>query len=179
MADKPSIYQMARDQLNAPMNMTPQPVIPRSEDEWAAAYNTPIPKDQQMAYEKWKWDQSRQRGRDITRDLPSYDIQGAALEGLQRGGNGHFSDKYKKPSHEGFSTDSQYHGVDGYEGGQWGYNKDSGREVFTPGPANAALQSHEAMLNYTNAPGEKPVELMQRVGGRVMNVNAIGKNNGR
>lgn len=169
-------YRRVMDYINSgkQMDMAPQPAIPRSDEEWAAAYNTPIPKDQQLAYEKWKWDQSRQRGRDITRDLPTYDIQGAALEGLQRGGNGHFSDKYKKPSHEGFSTDSQYNGLDGYEGGQWGYNKDTQREVFTPGPANKALTPREAMMRYVNAPGEKPVELMEDVGGKMMNTNIPG-----
>lgn len=162
------------DFVNKATDMTPQPAIPRSEEEWAGMYNTPIPKDRQMEYEKWKWDMSRQRGNDITRDLPTYDIQGAAMAGTQRGGaNMHFPDTYKKPSHEGFSTDSQYSGLDGYEGGKWGHNKDTQREVFTPAQTNWDMNSRERMMRYVNAPGEKPVELMENVGGKMMNVNII------
>lgn len=172
MADKPSIYQMARDQLNAPMNMTPQPAIPYSDEHFTANYNTPIPADRQQDYNLWKWKQSRKAGRDVTGDMIDYDVQGFYMKNAQQSGNGHGPDTFKKPNHPTFSDQSQYHGLDGYEGGTWGDNS------YYPSPTNEAMMSPEARRRYFKQV-EPGAALMENVGGKKMNTNIPGGNNGR
>ena len=62
-------------------------------------------------------------------------------------GNLHFDDRFKKPNHYTFSTDSMYSGRDGYYGGQWrelGNNKYS----YTVNPSN--LYSNAELQDYFN-----------------------------
>ena len=65
-------------------------------------YDTPIPNDR--LYEYVQWLKESQGGRD-QRD---YDTQGLFMDG-GRLGEGHSTDRFKKPNHPTFSTESQYH----------------------------------------------------------------------
>lgn len=81
-------------------------------------YNTHLDPEQEAQFQTWAQQNNRQN------DLHDYDMRGAWLEGAKQGGNGHFSDKYKKPNHPTFSDQSIYNGTESpwgwkYEGGKW------------------------------------------------------------
>lgn len=97
-------------------------------DDMSGQYNTQLTPEQEMAYQAW----AKQQGRE--RDVENYDLRGAWLE-LQNGTmsedeRGHLGDKYKKPNHPTFSTESIYNGKDGYQGGVWSRNGNV--DVYTP-----------------------------------------------
>ena len=106
-----------------------------------ATYDTPLSPADEAAYVKWAIANGR------TNDTEDYDMRGAFKAGTGASGNGHFTDQFKKPWHPTFSDQSQYHGVDGNQGGTWTPLSD-GRYAFTPGPTNmknwpvAALQAY-------------------------------------
>lgn len=97
-------------------------------DDMSGQYNTQLTPEQETAYQAW----AKQQGRE--RDVENYDLRGAWLE-LQNGTmsedeRGHLGDKYKKPNHPTFSTESIYNGKDGYQGGVWSRNGNV--DVYTP-----------------------------------------------
>lgn len=97
-------------------------------DDMSGQYNTQLSPEQETAYQAW----AKQQGRE--RDVENYDLRGAWLE-LQNGTmsedeRGHLGDKYKKPNHPTFSTESIYNGKDGYQGGVWSRNGNV--DVYTP-----------------------------------------------
>lgn len=156
------------EQQSAPINMTPQPVIPHDDSYFQEHYNTPIPADKQQDFEKWKFQQSLAQKRDITKDAVDYDIQGAAMVVQQPGSNGHGSDQFKKPNHPTFSDQSQYSGQDGYQGGHWA---EGPRGVqFTPSETNRVMWSPEQRVRYFQKV-EPDARLIEDVGSRPMNVN--------
>lgn len=84
-------------------------------------FNTPLDPKRQAAFLAWAAATNRQR------DVADYDLQGYfARQGAT--GDGHLTDKFKKPNHPTFSNESQYHGATNeftgrpYVGGQWGAN---------------------------------------------------------
>jgi hypothetical protein len=81
--------------------------------DYTARYNTPLTPDQEAQFQQW----AKQAGRQ--RDLFDYDLRGAWKADAQAAANGHLPDTWKKPNHPTFSSESQYNGVDGVEGGQW------------------------------------------------------------
>lgn len=97
-------------------------------DDMSGQYNTQLTPEQETEYKIW----AKQQGRE--RDVENYDLRGAWLE-LQNGTmtedeRGHLGDKYKKPNHPTFSTESIYNGKDGYQGGVWSRNGNV--DVYTP-----------------------------------------------
>mgnify|MGYP000039047187 FL=1 len=97
-------------------------------DDMSGQYNTQLTPDEESAYQAWAKGQGREK------DVFNYDLRGAWKE-LQSGTmsedeRGHLGDKYKKPNHPTFSTESIYNGKDGYQGGIW--NRNGNADVYTP-----------------------------------------------
>ena len=97
-------------------------------DDMSGQYNTQLSPEQETAYLAW----AKQQGRE--KDVFNYDLRGAWKE-LQSGTmsedeRGHLGDKYKKPNHPTFSTESIYNGKDGYQGGVW--SREGNVDVYTP-----------------------------------------------
>ena len=97
-------------------------------DDMSGQYNTQLSPDEESAYQAWAKGQGREK------DVFNYDLRGAWKE-LQSGTmsedeRGHLGDKYKKPNHPTFSTESIYNGADGYQGGVWSRNGNV--DVYTP-----------------------------------------------
>ena len=97
-------------------------------DDMSGQYNTQLSPEQETAYQAW----AKQQGRE--KDVFNYDLRGAWKE-LQSGTmsedeRGHLGDKYKKPNHPTFSTESIYNGKDGYQGGVW--SREGNVDVYTP-----------------------------------------------
>lgn len=97
-------------------------------DDMSGQYNTQLTPDEESAYQAWAKGQGREK------DVFNYDLRGAWKE-LQSGTmsedeRGHLGDKYKKPNHPTFSTESIYNGKDGYQGGIWSRNGNV--DVYTP-----------------------------------------------
>ncbi len=128
-------------------------------------YNTPIPDEKKQDYLRWIFQNSLKSGRDVTKDMVDYDVQGAALSNMQTAANGHGNDQFKKPNHPTFSTGSQYSGVDGYQGGTWGENG------FVPSETNLRMSSPSWLANYFSKV-EPGIGLMMPIGGTWMNVMA-------
>ena len=76
-------------------------------------FNTTLPPQDEAAYKTW----AEQSGR--AHDTFDYDLRGAWKANAKEAENGHLPDTYKKPNHPTFSTESQYNGTEGMEGGRW------------------------------------------------------------
>lgn len=97
-------------------------------DDMSGQYNTQLSPDEESAYQAWAKGQGREK------DVFNYDLRGAWKE-LQSGTmsedeRGHLGDKYKKPNHPTFSTESIYNGKDGYQGGVW--SREGNVDIYTP-----------------------------------------------
>lgn len=115
--------------------------------EFYNRYNTPLTPDERKGLYSFLMDLSMRDGRNAFNDLNNYDMAGAYQVGRnEQGGNGHFTDAYKKPNHPTFSDESQYHGIDGHYGGHW----DEGVEgwSFTPSAWNLENLPPEDMKRY-------------------------------
>lgn len=75
-----------------PAPLWPIPPTPESEVGMADRFNTPIPSDQQAAYDAWAKQQSEALGRDVNKDKLDYDVQGFYLSGQGLGANAHGPD---------------------------------------------------------------------------------------
>ncbi|NJN97929.1 MAG: hypothetical protein HC875_29570 [Anaerolineales bacterium] len=96
----------------------------------------------------------------MSMDLDTYDVMGFWKAGEDVDDRGHGTDYYKKPNHPTFSTESQYHGSDGFYGGQW---TDSS---FIASPTNKYYNSPEEMLwQMKDDPG---IKLEYKMGGTIM-----------
>ncbi len=82
-------------------------------------YNTPLSPDQEQTFQTWVANRSNAIGRDAGRDLFDYDVRGQWLAGQSPKPGEHGIDTFKKPNHPTFSTQSQYHGADDHQGGEW------------------------------------------------------------
>lgn len=120
-----------------------EPIRDPNHTYWAENYNTPIPVNREIEYAQWL-------GNRNPKDIQDYDIQGAFLSGAQQAPNGHGPDTFKKPNHPTFSTESQYHGAAGYQGGQWIKTKD-GRGEFAASPDNVTMHGAAGLQKYFNA----------------------------
>lgn len=114
-------------------------------------YNTKLTPQEQVDFEAWLQDQSKQKGRDVSMDMGSYDLQGYWKNDRTEDGDGHMTDRYKKPNHPTFSDQSMYSGVDGYEGGKW---DDAGG--FTPSETTAKLYDKEYYDNLFSSEPDRP-----------------------
>ena len=97
------------------------------ERDFTDRYNTILLPPQEAAF--------RQAYPNWMKETRDYDLRGAFLEGLQKDGRGHMSDKYKKPNHPTFSDQSMYHMIDGNIGGRW-IDHGNGKFSFIPGSTN-------------------------------------------
>lgn len=131
---------------NALMQKTPQEL----EASMPNQYQTKLTPQQQPAYQAYIAKLARLQGRPtagVMRDDYDYDLQGAFLSNLQPDARGHLSDQFKKPNHPTFSTGSQYHGVDGNEGGVWSQPQGpQGPWTFTAGQTNVDSMGGQAGL---------------------------------
>jgi hypothetical protein len=113
--------------------------------DYSGRYNTPLSPADEAAYQAWGKQQAAAGGRNSAADTYDYDMRGfwnAAQGNPQFADNGHAGDQFKKPNHPTFSTLSQYHGVDGNQGGAWGGGQNGQPWTFTPGATN--MQFHDA-----------------------------------
>ena len=107
----------------------------------APSFDSPIPEVRQKDYQKWL----NQLPANL-RSSADYDLQGAFLGGAKPEG-GHLTDKFKKPNHMTFSTESQYSGRNGQIGGRWVNNSD-GTWTFYASPTNLKYHSAQELQNY-------------------------------
>lgn len=101
---------------------------------------------EQQQFMNWANAQSR----DVSNDKYDYDIQGWWKNNPNVNLNGsHLTDNFKKPNHPTFSNQSQYHGIDGNEGGSWD-KRSNGSWNFTPGNTNLQHYTHDELNGYFN-----------------------------
>lgn len=90
-------------------------------------YNTKLSPEEEKEYQSWAKAEGRER------DTYDYDLRGAWKElksgTMSEDERGHLGDKYKKPNHPTFSTQSKY-STDETPGGVW--SVENGRTVYTP-----------------------------------------------
>jgi hypothetical protein len=110
--------------------------------DYTDRYNTKLTPSEEAAYQAWAAKQGRQA------DTYDYDMRGAWKSGASAGDDprGHYPDTYKKPNHPTFSDQSQYHGVDGMQGGTWGGT--DAAPTFTPSATNLAMMSPAQLQRY-------------------------------
>jgi hypothetical protein len=116
------------------------PTLPDGRTDMTNQYNTALSPGDEARFQKWLSDNDRQS------DLADYDMRGWFKENGTQASNGHFTDQYKKPNHPTFSVESQYNGVDGYNGGTWG--GDDKNPTFAPSQTNLANMKVEALRDY-------------------------------
>jgi hypothetical protein len=120
-------------------------------DDFSDRYNTKLSPEQEAAFQEWgKRLAAQSGGRSPAADTYDYDMRGfwAAADGdPQFAENGHAGDRYKKPNHPTFSDQSQYHGVDGHEGGTWGGGNGE-PWTFTPGRSNLQFRDIDELQQY-------------------------------
>ena len=120
---------LAPPALNALAGLSSPPLVDPM--DFSAQYNTPLNAAEKKAYQKWLLTLP-----DYQRNARDYDLQGAFKSGAATAENGHFPDTFKKPNHPTFSAESQYHGADGYVGGNWAALPNE-KWQFTPGVSSA------------------------------------------
>jgi hypothetical protein len=156
--------------------------LPAGPPDLTQQYNTALTPEQEAAYQVWLNNQSQLQGRDMSRDSYNYDMRGAFLAGAGPAGGGaggHYPDTFKKPNHPTFSDQSQYHGVNGQQGGSW-QQLPAGQWQFTPGATNRQYFSPNMMQRYLlqsdpnvqlNMPGVDPTwQMMSQQLPQAMNV---------
>jgi hypothetical protein len=119
--------------------------------DYTDKYNTKLSAKDEAAFQAWGKQMAAQDGRNPAADTYDYDMRGfwkAADGNPQFAENGHAGDTYKKPNHPTFSTFSQYHGVDGHEGGAWGGGQNGQPWTFTPGATNLQMRDIGDLQQY-------------------------------
>lgn len=116
-------------------------------------YDTKIPEARQKEYQQWV----SQLPENLRHGTADYDMQGAFLSGAKPEG-GHLTDKFKKPNHMTFSTESQYSGRGGNVGGKWVQGPDK-TWTFYASPTNLKHHSADELQEYFKQyePGNKLV----------------------
>lgn len=115
--------------------------------DFSGRYNTPLSPADASRYQDWLRALSASRGRDASGDSFDYDMQGAFLAGAEPSGNGHFPDTFKKPNHPTFSDQSQYNGVDGYQGGSW-VPQPGDKWAYQASPTNVQMHGADNLQAY-------------------------------
>lgn len=113
-----------------------------------SVYNTPLTPEQEAQYQAWGVAQGVRNGRNPANDTYDYDMRGFWANKGKLAANGHAGDQFKKPNHPTFSDQSQYHGVDGHEGGAWGGGQNGQPWTFTPGKTNLQFQDPADLQRY-------------------------------
>lgn len=100
-------------------------------------YNTDLSPKAEEKFQIWLKGQSKDKGKDMSKDLIDYDLRGFWKAGAHADDtSGHGPDTYKKPNHPTFSDESKYSGMmaphgGNYMGGKWGKD-DKNNDTFTP-----------------------------------------------
>ncbi len=108
----------------------------------AFKFNTPLKGDEEDAFQQWAIDNGR------TQDLNDYDMRDWWKENKDKPAPAegqHFTDKFKKPNHPTFSTESQY-SKGATVGGTWGGTDD--KPTFTPSKTNLKNMTPEGLQEY-------------------------------
>jgi len=120
-------------------------------------YDTPLEPLEKNEFNQWIRLKSKAKKKDMSLDMHDYDLKGYWKENVGmrpktgtylkslEGGNAHGSDRYKKPNHPTFSTESKYHGKDGRQGGVWGEG------TFTPSEEMKTRTSKSQLEEYFKA----------------------------
>lgn len=116
-------------------------------NDLTGAYNTSLPPEEELAFQKWLTQLSSKNGRDMSGDMYDYDLRGAFKAGAGQASNGHFPDTFKKPNHPTFSKESQYNGANGFAGGEWQKGKD-GKWTFRASPSQLHFRSADELRSY-------------------------------
>lgn len=124
-------------------------------------FNTALPPEDEGRFASWK---SKVAPKDSGED---YDFRGAWLAGEKPGASGHWTDRFKKPNHPTFSTESQYAQFAPGKAGTWAgetylpavdvmalrYGLDSARAEAS------RARSRVARLSPLSAPYEEPADI--------------------
>lgn len=95
-------------------------------------FNTSLAPADEAKYRTWLARQGQRTGRDMSRDTDDYDMRGFYKETAGADVSpGHFTDKFKKPNHPTFSTESIYAGTPAPGGEKWDAGE-WGNGTFTP-----------------------------------------------
>ena len=130
-------------------------------------YNTTLSPKEEADFQKWIAAESKKQGHDVAQALVDYDLRGLFKENGGFGENGHAMDKYKKPNHPTFSSDSVYSTSD-TPGGEW---KNNGEKwSFTPSETNIKMQSAAGLRDYFSR-REPGVELV--LDNKIKGANAV------
>lgn len=89
------------------------------EEFFQSHFNTALDPMQEKKFKDYLKNRSKQLGRDVSMDLQDYDLRGAFRETSGSDARGHGTDRFKKPNHPTFSTESIYHESPKAGGGQW------------------------------------------------------------
>jgi len=148
LADQAGFNQVNRDPYgNERIDLSLQAIQEKSnESPWT--WDTPLKKDDERDFRKWAAkDSSGRFANTFDYDMRRYWKENVKdKEDTAPQGDEHFSDKYKKPNHPTFSTDSDLHGKWGNEGGKW--SKLNNTWVFEPGKTNLEQHSWESLTDY-------------------------------
>lgn len=126
----------------------PAPAMPGPSLKEPMGYDSKMSGGQEADYQTMLQQLQQATGRDWSQDTADYDLRGAFLAGqVSPDGRGHLGDQFKKPWHPTFSDQSQYHGVDGHQGGAWSTIGEN-QYAFTPGETNGRYWSQEALQRY-------------------------------
>jgi hypothetical protein len=138
---------MAQADPRSPVNRLAPQVDPY---DFTNRYNTTLSTEDEAAFLAWGQQQAAARGgRNPATDVYDYDMRGFWKSGGSfDAGSGHAGDAYKKPNHPTFSDQSRYHGVDEYQGGQWGGGQNGQPWTYTPSPTNLRVHGPEGLLQY-------------------------------
>lgn len=82
------------------------------ENPYQNRFNTPLAPAQRRPFQDW----AARKGYIPQAEANDYDLQGAYLAGVRQADNGHLTDQFKKPNHPTFSEQSQYSGVNTFDG---------------------------------------------------------------
>jgi len=116
--------------------------------DYSNEYNTPLPPRDEERFQEWVKAQSEKTGRRVDNDLYDYDLRGYWQKNKDADlSDAHLTDRYKKPNHPTFSSESRFHGEDGLEGGEWAKNPD-GSWRFTPGATNLEMHGPNRLRRY-------------------------------
>jgi hypothetical protein len=110
---------------------------PSDDEFYTVNYNTDLSPKAEEKFQAWLKGQSKDKGKDMSKDLIDYDLRGFWKAGAHaEEKSGHGPDTYKKPNHPTFSDESKYSGMiaphgGNYMGGKWDKDDDN-NDTFTP-----------------------------------------------
>jgi hypothetical protein len=111
-------------------------------------FNTKLSPKDEAKFQSW----AKDNGKNPDMESIDYDLRGMYADSAKFAGNGHGTDKFKKPNHPTFSDQSKYHNSsDGeggmYVGGKWGGEGD--QFTYTPSK-EMMLKTHnpDDMVDY-------------------------------